>query len=74
MDEAKLSLGEAPHSYGYGSTGRASCNDQFNSYGEPYGPGDVLGCFVVSNTALYMWNTCMCVYMYMYIVYVQSCM
>jgi len=40
--------GEVAQSYGYGATGKSSTAGMFNSYGESFGPGDVIGCFVVS--------------------------
>ena len=43
-----LILGEVAQSYGYGATGKSSTAGMFNSYGESFGPGDVIGCFVVS--------------------------
>ena len=46
--DSDLSLGEDKLSYGFGATGRASNNKQFQLYGEAYGPGDFIGCFVVS--------------------------
>ena len=46
--DSDLSLGEDKLSYGFGATGRASTNKQFQLYGEAYGPGDFIGCFVVS--------------------------
>ena len=48
VDGADLGLGEDRHSYGYGGTGKVATNRQFKEYGEPYGPGDFIGCFVVS--------------------------
>ena len=48
IDEAGLGLGEAEFSYGYGSTGKSVVNNHYNEYGETYGPGDIIGCFVVS--------------------------
>ena len=36
-----------PHSYGYGGTGKTVENNNYQTYGEPFGPGDVIGCFVV---------------------------
>ena len=48
VDDAGIGLGEAHNSYGYGGTGKAVVNNQYNEYGETYGPGDVIGCFVVS--------------------------
>ena len=43
-----LDLGETPLSYGYGCTGKAVVNNQYNEYGEPYGDGDVITCLLVS--------------------------
>ena len=40
--------GEVAQSYGYGASGQSSTAGMFNSYGESFGPGDVIGCFVVS--------------------------
>lgn len=48
LDVAELGLGEVPNSYGFGGTGKTSSANKFNTYGEPYGPGDVIGCFLVS--------------------------
>ena len=48
MDQADLGLGEVDNSYGYGGTGKTSSGNKFFSYGEPYGPGDTIGCFLVS--------------------------
>ena len=40
--------GEVAQSYGYGASGQSSTAGMFNSYGESFGPGDIVGCFVVS--------------------------
>lgn len=48
VDEAGLGLGEAAYSYGYGGTGKSVENNRYNEYGEEYGPGDIIGCYVVS--------------------------
>ena len=48
VDQADLGLGEVDNSYGYGGTGKTSSGNKFFSYGEPYGPGDTIGCFLVS--------------------------
>ncbi len=48
MDDANISLGEAKHSYGYGGTGKVATNRHYKEYGEPYGPGDYIGCYLVS--------------------------
>ncbi len=46
--DSDLSLGEDKLSYGFGGTGKAATNRQFKDYGEDYGPGDFISCFVVS--------------------------
>jgi hypothetical protein len=51
IDQPDLGLGEVDNSYGYGGTGKTSSGNKFFSYGEPYGPGDVIGCFLVSAVA-----------------------
>ena len=33
-------------SFGYGGTGKKSHDKQFDNYGEAYGLGDTLGCFL----------------------------
>lgn len=43
---AKLELGTDPFGYGYGGTAKKSNNRQFDSYGELYGKGDVIGCYL----------------------------
>ena len=47
VDDAGLDLGEVPHSYGYGGTGKVMENNNYQTYGESFGLGDVIGCFVV---------------------------
>lgn len=42
-----MNLGEASQSYGFGGTSKAITNSVFVDYGESFGPGDVIGCFVV---------------------------
>lgn len=49
VDEAGLGLGEALLSYGYGSTGKVVVNNRYTEYGEKYGPGDTIGCYLVSS-------------------------
>ncbi|XP_068210921.1 heterogeneous nuclear ribonucleoprotein U-like protein 1 [Palaemon carinicauda] len=46
IDEAGLTLGEDPFSYGYGGTGKASTNLKFKDYGKTFGKGDVVGCYL----------------------------
>ncbi|GMH45072.1 hypothetical protein BSKO_13029 [Bryopsis sp. KO-2023] len=41
-----LDLGTDNHSFGFGGTGKKSNNRQFESYGEPYAMGDVIGCIL----------------------------
>eukprot|EP01071_Lankesteria_metandrocarpae_P004207 Lankesteria_metandrocarpae@DN3428_c2_g1_i3.p1 len=43
---AALDLGTDPHGFGYGGTGKKSWNKQFESFGEPYGQGDIIGCLI----------------------------
>ena len=47
VDDAGLDLGEVPHSYGYEGTGKIVENNTYQTYGELFGPGDVIGCYVV---------------------------
>ena len=46
VDASPLALGEVPLSYGYGGTGRASCDNKFSHYGEAYSTGDVISCYI----------------------------
>ena len=46
-DGTTMNLGEASQSYGFGGTSKAITNSVFVDYGESFGPGDVIGCFVV---------------------------
>ena len=39
-------LGEEPDSWGYGSTGRRSLNGRYESYGQSFGVGDEITCFL----------------------------
>lgn len=41
-------LGEEPFSYGYGGTGKKSCNSKFENYGEPFAENDIITCLLVS--------------------------
>ena len=43
---AKLDLGTDNHGYGFGGTGKKSFGRSFDSYGEPYGLNDTLGCYL----------------------------
>ncbi|XP_045583162.2 heterogeneous nuclear ribonucleoprotein U-like protein 1 isoform X2 [Procambarus clarkii] len=46
INDAGLTLGEDPFSYGYGGTGKASTNLRFKDYGKMFGKGDIVGCFL----------------------------
>ncbi|XP_046846335.1 heterogeneous nuclear ribonucleoprotein U-like protein 1 isoform X2 [Xenia sp. Carnegie-2017] len=46
VDASSLALGEVPYSYGYGGTGKASCNNKFDNYGEPYTTNDVITSYI----------------------------
>ena len=43
---ASLELGTDQHGYGFGGTGKKSNNRKFDSYGEPFGRGDIIGCYL----------------------------
>ena len=46
VDSASLALGTESLSYGYGGTAKASTNNRFFNYGQRYGLGDVIGCYL----------------------------
>ena len=43
---AKLELGTCQHGFGYGGTAKKSHKKQFENYGEAYGLGDTIGCYL----------------------------
>ncbi|XP_035219408.1 ATP-dependent RNA helicase DDX1-like [Stegodyphus dumicola] len=43
---ASLDLGTDKQGFGFGGTGKKSFGKQFDSYGEPFGMHDVIGCFL----------------------------
>ena len=45
---ASMQLGEEPLSWGFGGIGMKSVNCQFSRYGQKFGVGDVIGCYLVS--------------------------
>ncbi len=55
---ASRNLGTDASGIGYGGTGKASWARQFNTYGEPFGQGDVIGCLLdrVRNTCEFSRN------------------
>ena len=46
IDASNLTVGEAPLSYGYGGTGKVSCDNKFFNYGEPFSTNDVITCYI----------------------------
>lgn len=44
--QAALDLGTDAWGYGFGGTGKKSNNKNFDSYGEPFGINDTIGCFL----------------------------
>ena len=45
-ERANLNLGTCEWGYGFGGTGKKSNKKQFDDYGEPFGKGDVIGCYL----------------------------
>ncbi|XP_065671009.1 ATP-dependent RNA helicase DDX1 isoform X5 [Hydra vulgaris] len=45
-ENATLEVGCDSESFGFGGTGKKSTNKQFDTYGEPYGKNDIIGCFI----------------------------
>jgi ATP-dependent RNA helicase DDX1 len=45
-ENGSLDLGTDSEGFGYGGTGKKSHEREFLNYGEPYGEGDVIGCFI----------------------------
>ncbi|XP_056334411.1 heterogeneous nuclear ribonucleoprotein U-like protein 1 [Danio aesculapii] len=46
LDSCSTQLGEETFSYGYGGTGKKSTNYKFGDYGEKFGEGDIIGCYI----------------------------
>ena len=46
--ETDMTVGESKYSLGYGATGKRVNEGRYENYGEPFGIGDVIGCFIVS--------------------------
>ncbi|XP_064089255.1 heterogeneous nuclear ribonucleoprotein U-like protein 1 [Macrobrachium nipponense] len=46
IDDAGMTLGEEPFSYGYDGRAKASTDLKIKDYGQPFGKGDVIGCFL----------------------------
>ncbi|PVD20486.1 hypothetical protein C0Q70_18642 [Pomacea canaliculata] len=45
-DQARLDLGTDKFGFGFGGTGKKSWNKQFDTYGEPFGMNDTIGCYL----------------------------
>ncbi|KAG5453337.1 Heteroproteinous nuclear ribonucleoprotein U-like protein 1 [Clonorchis sinensis] len=45
-ENSEFALGEEPQSFGYGGTGKKSCDNKFSNYGCTFGEGDVVGAFL----------------------------
>lgn len=54
--DAVLDLGTDRLGFGFGGTGKKSNNRQFDTYGEPYGMNDVIGCFLDLNNLKIKWS------------------
>ena len=50
VDASPFIVGETALSYGYGGTGKASCNNTFSHYGEPYSTNDIITCYIDLDT------------------------
>ncbi|KAL8593075.1 hypothetical protein ACOMHN_018001 [Nucella lapillus] len=44
--QARLDLGTCKFGFGFGGTGKKSSGKQFDSYGEPFGMNDTVGCYL----------------------------
>jgi hypothetical protein len=42
--------------FGYGGTGKKSNNNQFDTYGKPFGKGDTVGCFLDLDAMQIHWS------------------
>uniref|UniRef100_A0A673BID6 Uncharacterized protein n=1 Tax=Sphaeramia orbicularis TaxID=375764 RepID=A0A673BID6_9TELE len=46
LNHCSTQLGEEAFSFGYGGTGKKSCDCKFGDYGERFGENDVIGCYI----------------------------
>ncbi|XP_034024481.1 heterogeneous nuclear ribonucleoprotein U-like protein 1 isoform X2 [Thalassophryne amazonica] len=46
LNHCSTQLGEEPFSFGYGGTGKKSCDCKFADFGERFGENDVIGCYI----------------------------
>ncbi|GAA30140.2 ATP-dependent RNA helicase DDX1 [Clonorchis sinensis] len=53
---ASYDVGTDAESFGFGGTGKMSHCRQFDSYGESFGKGDCIGCFLDLNTGTISWS------------------
>src|SRR5690554_4140851 len=54
--QAELNLGMDEHGFGYGGTGKKAWNRNFADYGEPFGRGDVIGCYLDLTGGRVFWS------------------
>eukprot|EP00794_Sanderia_malayensis_P018921 gene18921-20825_t len=57
-EKATYDVGTDKESFGFGGTGKKSTSRQFDSYGEPFGINDTIGCYIdlENNTIMYSKN------------------
>jgi ATP-dependent RNA helicase DDX1 len=60
--KATLDLGTDSEGFGFGGTGKKSFNKQFDTYGEPFGLSDTIGCFLDLDTKTVKWSKNGCDY------------
>lgn len=53
---ATFDLGTDKFGFGFGGTGKSSFNRQFDTYGEPFGLNDVIGCYINLEEGLIKWS------------------
>jgi len=54
--QATYDVGTDGHSFGFGGTGKKSFMKNFETYGEPFGINDVIGCFIDLNDFQIKWS------------------
>lgn len=55
-EKATLNLGIDKFGFGFGGTGKKSHGKQFDSYGEPFGMNDVMGCYLDLDNGEIKWS------------------
>eukprot|EP01125_Pyxidicula_operculata_P015685 TRINITY_DN5350_c0_g1_i1.p1 TRINITY_DN5350_c0_g1~~TRINITY_DN5350_c0_g1_i1.p1 ORF type:complete len:712 (-),score=166.83 TRINITY_DN5350_c0_g1_i1:31-2166(-) len=56
LASATFNLGTDNKGYGFGGTGKKSFSSQFDSYGQAFGEGDILGCFLDCEAGTIHWS------------------